>query len=104
MRLRARSLLGIATVVALLAIAGAALGATGSLTYAGCIANRGIDDCPKPLHNSFGNNVGLAVSPDGSTVYVVAVEGTLTQLSRGTGSALDYEDCFADRGARDCRD
>ncbi len=104
MRLRGRHLLGIATAIALLAIAAGALGATGSLTYAGCIANAGIDDCREALHNSFGNNVGLAVSPDGTTVYVVAVEGTLTELSSRAGSGLDYEGCFADRGAHDCRD
>jgi DNA-binding beta-propeller fold protein YncE len=103
-RLRGRRLLGIATAGALLAAAAAALGATGSLTYKGCIANAGIDDCRKPLHNSFGNNVGLAVSPDGTTVYVAAVEGTLTELSSGAGSSLDYRGCFADRGAHDCRD
>jgi DNA-binding beta-propeller fold protein YncE len=102
--LRGRQLLGIATALALLSIAAAALGATGSLTYKGCIANAGIDDCREPLHNSFGNNVGLAVSPDGTTVYVAAVEGSLTELKTGARSSLAYVGCFADRGAHDCRD
>ena len=54
--------------------------------------------------DSFGNNVGLAVSPDGTTVYVAAVEGTLTELRHGTRGGLAFEDCFADGGRRGCRD
>ena len=104
MRLRRRHQLAAATAIALPALAAAALGATGSLTYVGCMANAGIDDCREPLHPSFGNNVGLAVSPDGTAVYVAAVEGTLTRLRSGTGGALAYQDCFADGGAHDCRD
>src|SRR4051794_41549116 len=80
MKVARRHLLAIATAVALPALAAAALGATGSLTYKGCIANHGNDDCRAPLHDSFGNNVGLAVSPDGTTVYVAAVEGALTEV------------------------
>lgn len=76
----------------------------GSLTYEGCIANAGIDDCSEPLHNSLGNNLGLAVSPDGGTVYVAAYEGMLTALRRGGGGALADEGCFADARAHGCRD
>ena len=104
MRPSRRHLLAIATAVALPALAAAALGATGSLTYKGCIANHGNDDCRAPLHDSFGNNVGLAVSPDGATVYVAAVEGKLTKLRHGTRGGLAFEDCFADGGRRGCRD
>jgi DNA-binding beta-propeller fold protein YncE len=104
MRARRRPLLGGAAAIALLAFAAAALGATGSLTYRGCMANAGIDDCRPPLHNSFGNNVGLAVSPDGTTLYVASFEGMLTELGTGPGGALTYEDCFANGGAHDCRD
>ena len=94
MRPSRRHLLAIGTAVALPALAAAALGATGSLTYKGCIANHGNDDCRAPLHDSFGNNVGLAVSPDGATVYVAAVEGTLTELRHGTRGGLAFEDCL----------
>ena len=104
MRPSRRHLIAIATAVALPALAAAALGATGSLTYKGCIANHGNDDCRAPLHDSFGNNVGLAVSPDGATVYVAAVEGKLTELRHGTRGGLAFEDCFADGGRRGCRD
>ncbi|MGE5200232.1 MAG: lactonase family protein [Rhodospirillaceae bacterium] len=104
MRPRRRHLLAVATAIALMGSAAVALGATGSLTYEGCIANAGIDDCAEPLHNSFGNNLGLAVSPDGTRVYVAAFEGMLTELRSGGGGALAYEGCFADGAAHDCRD
>jgi DNA-binding beta-propeller fold protein YncE len=86
------------------AIGIAAAVAAGSLTYQGCIANDGLDGCRKPADNSLGNNVGLAVSPDGASVYVAAFEGTLTALRHGSDGALAYEGCFADDGAHDCRD
>jgi DNA-binding beta-propeller fold protein YncE len=100
-----RSRLLVAATAVALAVAGvAAVAASGSFTYQGCMANDGLDGCRKPAHNSLGNNVGLAVSPDGSNVYVAAFEGTLTDLQHGSGGALTYEGCFADGGARDCRD
>jgi DNA-binding beta-propeller fold protein YncE len=101
---RLRHLLGFALVAALLGLAAAAIASTGSLTYQGCIANKGLDGCRKPGRNSFGNNVGIAVSLDGTSVYVAAVEGTLTRLQRGPSGGLVYEDCFADEGAHKCRD
>ena len=68
------------------------------------MANAGIDDCTEPLHNSFGNNLALAVSPDGTTLYVAAFEGMLTELGVGPGGALTYQGCFAAGGAHDCHD
>src|SRR5689334_10867117 len=91
-------------IAALTALAAVALAATGSLTYGGCIANAGNDDCSTPLRNSLGNNVGLAVSPDTSTVYVATVEGALTEFSHDAGGGLTFEDCLADGGSRKCRD
>ena len=101
---RRRRLLGLALVASLPAFAAAAIAATGSLTYSGCLANRGKQGCERPRDNALGNNVGIAVSPDGSQVYVVSVEGTLMRLSSTRPSQLTYEDCFADRGRHDCRD
>jgi len=103
-RPRRPHVLGTAIAIALLAFAAAAVASTGSLTYQGCMANSGLDGCREPLHNSFGNNSGIAVSPDGVSVYVTAVEGTLTELRHGAGGALAYQGCFADGGGHDCRD
>src|SRR3954447_9390073 len=93
-----------ATAVAMLALAASVFAASGSLSYRGCMANGGVDGCREPANNSFGNNVGLAVSPDGTTVYVATVGGALTELRHGAGGGLAYQDCFADGGAHGCRD
>ena len=104
MSLRPRHRLGLALATALLAGAAVAIASTGSLTYEGCFANDGIADCREPPHNSFGNNDGIAISPDGSSVYVVAFEGTVTRLQRQPNGTLAYKGCFADAGGHDCKD
>jgi len=101
---RHRNLLGLAVVIALLALAAAAIASTGSLTYKGCIANNGADGCEKPRQNSLGNNVGMAMSPDGTSLYIAAYDGFLTRLVPGPTGALTYGDCFADKDRRGCRD
>jgi sugar lactone lactonase YvrE len=92
-------------VAALALAAAAALAATGSLTYRGCIANAGADGCEAPRLDSLGNSLGLAISPDGGSMYVAAVNGTLTRLTRDpiTGD-LSFTGCFADAGRHRCRD
>jgi sugar lactone lactonase YvrE len=91
--------------VAALALAAGALAATGSLTYGGCIANAGADGCEAPRLDSLGNNLGLANSPDGSSMYVAAVNGSLTRLARDPATGdLSFTGCFADAGRHHCRD
>jgi DNA-binding beta-propeller fold protein YncE len=90
--------------MALLALATVAIAATGALTYVGCLANNGDDGCAEPRHNSLGNNVGLAASPDGGSVYVASFDGFLTRLVRDPTGALTYGDCVADDERRGCRD
>jgi sugar lactone lactonase YvrE len=102
--IRARHLVGAAVATAHLALAATALASTGALTYRGCIANNGADGCEKPGRNSLGNNVGLAISPDGGSLYVAGFDGFLTRLVRDPTGALTYGDCFADKDLRDCRD
>jgi DNA-binding beta-propeller fold protein YncE len=99
-----RHLVVVATAIGVLMLTAAAVAATGSLKYGGCMANDGRYDCRTPRHNSFGNNDGLAVSPDGRTVYVASVEGALTELRWRAGGGLAFVSCLADAGHRDCRD
>jgi DNA-binding beta-propeller fold protein YncE len=101
-RTRLLALVGLAGA---LVLAAAAIAATGSLTFRGCVANAAADGCEAPKRDSFGNNVALAVSPDGGSIYVVSVNGTLTRLTRdGSTGDLSFADCFADGGRHRCRD
>jgi sugar lactone lactonase YvrE len=69
------------------------------------MANAGADGCEAPARDSFGNNLGLAISPDGGSVYVAGFNGTLTRLTRDVATGdLGFVDCFADGGRHHCRD
>src|SRR4051812_24423275 len=105
MRVGRQHLIGLAVAGLVLALAAAALAATGSLTYRGCIANDAGDGCTPARHPSLGNNVGMAISTDGGSMYVATVEGTLTRLVRDpvTGS-LVAKGCFAEDGRHRCHD
>jgi DNA-binding beta-propeller fold protein YncE len=100
-----RRLVAAAAGAGVLAIAGVALGATGSLTYSGCVANAGLNGCEAPRLDSMGTNAGLAATPDGRRLYVAAVNGSLTWFERNPATGdLSSGDCFADAGRHECRD
>ena len=100
-----RRLIVLGALAGALTLAAAVWGATGSLTYRGCIANAGADGCEAPKRNSLGNGVGLAISPDGESLYVAGYNGTLTRLEREAATGdLSFRDCFADAGRHRCRD
>jgi sugar lactone lactonase YvrE len=101
---RRRRLLALGVATATLVFSAAAIALTGPLTYTGCIANKGDDGCEQPRDNALGNTVSIATGPDGGSVYVVSVEGTLGHLSSTGPGELTYVDCFADQGRHDCRD
>lgn len=80
------------------------LGPNGALKYRGCISNSGNGDCRRARHKSLGFGFGVAVSPDGKSVYVAALsDGAVTRFKRGPNGALTYAGCIANRGRRDCR-
>ena len=84
---------------------------SGRLTPDGCVASSGKHGCRKPKLNSLHAADGVAVSPDGRSIYVSAMTGptinggsgavTHFELRRG---ALDDRGCFADRGKYGCHD
>ena len=100
-----RRLIALAAVGLALATGAAAIAGPGRLTYKGCVANRAAYGCAEPRRPSLGNNIGMALSADGQSLYVATVEGVLTRLARdpATGSLL-AKDCLADGGRRGCRD
>jgi DNA-binding beta-propeller fold protein YncE len=100
-----RRLVAVTAGVGVLALAGVAWAATGSLTYRGCIANAGLNGCEAPRLDSMGTNAGLATTPDGRRLYVAAVNGSLTWFERApTTGDLSNGDCFADAGRHECHD
>ena len=80
---------------------------TGRLRYRGCIANggphAGTGGCSKPPRNSLDSNEGVAISPDGTSVYVASSDSdSITQFQRGTNGGLTYRGCIANRGSHGC--
>jgi DNA-binding beta-propeller fold protein YncE len=78
--------------------------ATGDLTYAGCVAppeeTSGIRDCAT-RHPALTNAAGIALSPDGGSLYVAsaAADATLVMFERNTTSgALTAVGCFREPG------
>jgi DNA-binding beta-propeller fold protein YncE len=76
---------------------------SGALTYEGCIANGGANGCTVALQDSLGSPYGVAVSPDGASVYVASAAGnSVTHLTRTTNGVLTYQGCIANLGANGC--
>ena len=79
--------------------------ANGALTYRGCVANRGAHGCGRPKHDSLGGAFDVAVSPDGTSVYAVSLDGdSITRFDRHSNGSLTYKNCFANARAHGCRE
>jgi DNA-binding beta-propeller fold protein YncE len=76
--------------------------ATGALKYRSCIANQRHDGCHALAHGSLGLSREVAVSPDGTSVYV-ASHGGVTHFGRAPNGRLAYEGCIANGGAHGCQ-
>jgi DNA-binding beta-propeller fold protein YncE len=76
----------------------------GALTYAGCYADRGAHGCRKLRHGSVRSAGGIAVSPDGGSVYVAGThDNVINRFNRKANGALHYKGCFSNRGIDGCR-
>lgn len=72
---------------------------TGALTEADCIANAGANGCTDPASDSLQASRGLAISPDGASVYVASANGTITTFARNLSTgALTQASCVSDNG------
>jgi sugar lactone lactonase YvrE len=82
----------------------------GALDPAGCFANFGAHGCREPMQNSLSAANGIAVSPDGGSVYVSAMTGpsvnggpgAISVFNRARDSSLTSAGCFADGGKHEC--
>jgi DNA-binding beta-propeller fold protein YncE len=79
-------------------------GPNGALKFRGCVSNGGRDDCRPAKKRSLGYGFGIAVSPDGKSVYVSSlVDEAVTRFKRGPNGAIIYAGCVADGGLRGCK-
>jgi DNA-binding beta-propeller fold protein YncE len=74
----------------------------GVLRYGGCFANGGAHGCRRPRHDSLWGSSGVAVSPDGKSLYVASTTG-VTAFRRSANGALAYRGCFANQGHHGCQ-
>ena len=81
-----------------------ARGPDGSLTYAGCFADHGRHGCTEPGHSSLAHAYNVAVSPEGTSVYVTTQdeESAVTVFDRAPDGQLAYDQCFANQGTYGC--
>jgi DNA-binding beta-propeller fold protein YncE len=74
---------------------------TGALAETGCIAEAGADGCA--VGNGLSGADGIAISPDGSSVYVAAeTGGALASFTRSPSGALTEQGCTAESGSDGC--
>ncbi len=73
----------------------------GQLSYDGCISNDGSAGmCADAPGSPLGGADGLAVSPDGKSVYVTgSVSGTVTHFFAAPQGQLSYDGCISDDGS-----
>ncbi len=79
--------------------------ANGSLSFAGCIADNGASGCADPFQDPLEGALGVAVSPDGSSVYVASVDdNSISHFSRAANGDITFSGCIADAGESGCAD
>ncbi len=76
--------------------------ADGTLTFQSCLSDTGAGGCAIPPGALAGPS-DVAISPDGTTVYVTArTDGAITWFRRATDGSLTFEGCFAETNADGC--
>ena len=90
----------VVTAAALTAFQGVASAAPGELTYRGCFANDdGVAGCTALPGAPLGSASGVAVSPDGGSVYVASHgSNSISRFARGAGGELTFNSCLANDG------
>src|SRR5262245_33661723 len=78
--------------------------AGGTLTYVGCFADTAAAGCRVPADAALTGARGVAVSPDGDSVYVASNgSNSVSHFSRAADGTLTYVGCFADTAAEGCQ-
>jgi len=79
--------------------------ANGSISPAGCVADLGASGCIDPFQDPLGGAFGVAVSPDGGSVYVASAgDNSVSHLTRAANGSIGFAGCVAEAGAHGCID
>jgi DNA-binding beta-propeller fold protein YncE len=80
--------------------------ATGQLAWDGCLNNDGSQNCGNLPGAPLDGATGVAVSPDGTSVYVASsLSDSIAHLFRSTDTGqLAWDGCLNDDGTENCRD
>jgi DNA-binding beta-propeller fold protein YncE len=77
----------------------------GGLKYESCLSDAGSGGCADVAGSPIDGALGVAVSPNGSSVYVVAGDaGSISRFARDAAGKLIYDGCLNDTGSRGCGD
>jgi DNA-binding beta-propeller fold protein YncE len=79
---------------------------TGALAWDGCLNNDGSDGCENAPGSPLDGALGLALSPDGRSLYVASGVGdSISQLARNPATGqLGWEGCLNNEGTDNCVD
>jgi DNA-binding beta-propeller fold protein YncE len=71
----------------------------GQLSYDGCVSNNASAGCLTVPGSSLNAADAVAVSPDGSSVYVTAAPGYIVHFFAAAGGQLTYDGCVSNDGS-----
>jgi DNA-binding beta-propeller fold protein YncE len=80
-------------------------GSNGRLAYESCVANDALPGCADLPGTPLDLPFGLALSPDGRSLYAVSAQGnSIAHLRAGDTGRLGYEGCLANTAVSGCDD
>jgi DNA-binding beta-propeller fold protein YncE len=80
-------------------------GPDGALTYDGCVANTAAQGCADLPGAPIGGATGVAVSPDGKSVYVAAgTSNSVSHFFRAPQGQITWDGCLNNDGSQNCGD
>jgi len=78
-------------------------GPDGQISYDGCLADGPADGCVDLPSSPLTGAVGVAVSPDGKSVYVASRSSdSIAHFFRGAGGKIRYDGCLNNEGSEGC--
>ncbi len=100
-RRRLRAVGVVLLVLAGFGVVGQAVGATGDISYDGCISNDGSGGaCAAVSSTPLARAEAIAVSPDSKSLYVVSEgSGTITHFFLAAGGQISYDGCVSNDGS-----